>query len=178
MEKTAEGDDGTAKRADVEKELLLRDVFPINPVTLEKAKTGMATSDLKEKMIGWIAGGCWELFKEKAKEIWLGYIGYSEKEGIVKVLGDVGYVKVSTFLTFMIKKGDDPCGSYAECGIALAMDPSIPIYLITTNLAKKELKKSLLQIVLASDGEVFESLPEYLRFIDEKYDLKRKVDKK
>jgi len=39
------------------------------------------------------------------------------------------------------------------------------------------LKKSLLQCILVSGGEVFNSLGDYLKFIDEKYNLKRKEPK-
>ena len=62
------------------------------------------------------------------------------------------------------------CGSFAESGIA--MEHKVPIYLIT-NMAKKELPKSLLQIIAVSGGEVFNSLHDYLKFLDEKYHLKR-----
>lgn len=56
------------KRAEVEKELLLRNVYPINPVTLEASKTGMRTEGVKTKMIGWIASGNWGLLENKQKQ--------------------------------------------------------------------------------------------------------------
>jgi hypothetical protein len=174
MEICAEKDDGSEKRVGVEKELLLRNVYPINPVTLEKSKTGMRTEEIKQKMIGWVASGNWELFKEKARGIWKGQRYIDGKSEIVHVPGDVDYVLMSDWITFTLNKGDKPCGSYFECGIAL--EHNIPIYLIT-EMPKKELPKSLLQGILVSEGEVFNSLADYLKFIDEKYKLKRKEPK-
>ena len=175
MEKCAEGDDGSEKRAGVEKELLLRDVYPINPVTLESKKTGMTTDEIKEKMIGWLASGNWDLFKARAKEIWQGKTVIDDKEGIVHIPGDIEYCLMSDWITFTFNKGDIPCGSYAECGIA--MEHNKPIYLIT-DMPKKELPKSLLQMVLITEGEVFENKSQYLDFIDGKYKLKRKEEDK
>ena len=175
MEICAEKDDGTASRIEVEKELLLRNVYPINPVKLETSKTGLRTEEVKEKMAGWVASGNWELFKERAKEIWKGKQYIDGKDELVKIPGDIDYVTMSNWLTFTFRKGDKPCGSFFECGIALEHD--IPIYLVT-DMPKKELPKSLLQGILVSGGEVFNTLNEYLKFIDEKYKLKRKEEEK
>jgi len=175
MEVCAEKDDGTKQRAGVEKELLLRNVYPINPVRLESAKTGMKTEEIKDKMNGWLASGNWELFKERAKEIWKGRSYIDGKDELVHVPGDIDYVTMSNWITFTYNKGDKPCGSFFECGIALEHD--IPIYLIT-DMPKKELPKSLLQGILVSEGEVFNTLNEYLKFVDEKYRLIRKEEPK
>jgi len=171
MEVCAEKDDGSGKRVEVEKELLLRSIYPINPVTLEASKTGMKTGEVKEKMIGWVASGNWELFKESAKGIWKGAQYIDGKAEIIHVPGDIDYVLMSDWLTFTLQKGDKPCGSFFECGIAL--EHNIPIYLIT-KMPKKELSKSLLQGILVSGGEVFNSLKDYLNFIDTKYKLREK----
>jgi hypothetical protein len=56
------------------------------------------------------------------------------------------------------------------------MEHGIPVYLIT-EMPKKELPKSLLQCILVSGGEVFNTLNEYLGFIDLKYKLKRREPK-
>jgi hypothetical protein len=175
MEICAEKDDGTEKRAGVEKELLLRNIYPINPVTLEASKTGMATNEVKEKMSGWVASGNWDLFRERAKEIWKGKRYIDGKKELVHIPGDIDYVLMSDWLTFTLQKGDKPCGSYFECGVAL--EHNIPIYLIT-DMPKKELSKSLLQGILVSGGEVFNNLNDYLQFIDQKYKLHRKEPKK
>jgi hypothetical protein len=47
-----------------------------------------------------------------------------------------------------------------------------PLYLIT-DMPKKELPKSLIQMILNTNGEVFPTVGKYLEFIDEKYKLKR-----
>jgi hypothetical protein len=315
MEFCAEKDDGTEKRAGVEKELLLRNVYPINPVKLESSKTGMTTEEVKNKMCGWLASGNWELFKTRAIEIWKGKKFIDGKGELVHLPGDIAYCTMSNWITFTYNKGDKPClvgntrilmddlsvkniedirigdkvkgfvkengvtkmvttevygkylkgikdtlritddkgntitctpdhkfltrnkkkgsiyseiskiedifsiqiqqetpiylnsyiiskskngmkevydittstgnfvaegfivhncGSFAECGIALEHD--IPIYLIT-DMPKKELPKSLLQMILVTDGEVFNSLFDYLNFVDQKYKLKRKEPK-
>jgi hypothetical protein len=170
MEKTAQNDDGGGMRSGVEKELTLRNVFPINPVKLESSKTGLPTGAIKEKLSGWIASGNWEKFKEKSREIWKGKLLVEEDGSLVNVPGDIDYCKMSDWITFTYNRGDVPCGSFAECGIA--MDHGIPIYLIT-NMPKKELPKSLLQMIMVTEGEVFNTLNEYLEFIDKKYKLRR-----
>jgi len=109
MEICVEKDDGTEKREIVEKELLLRNVYPINPVKLETSKTGLRTGEIKEKMSGWVASGNWELFKEKAKEIWKGKQYIDGKEELVHIPGDIDYVTMSNWLTFTYSKGDKPC---------------------------------------------------------------------
>jgi len=174
MEKTAEKDDGSEKRAGVEKELLLRGIYPINPVKLETTKTGMTTDEVKEKMIGWVASGNWDLFKQRAAEIWKGKDLVDKDKGITHIPGDIDYCTMSDWITFTFNKGDAPCGSFAECGIAMEHD--IPIFLIT-DMPKKELPKSLLQMVLVTGGEVFNTLPQYLEHIDKVYKLKRKEPK-
>lgn len=174
MEFCAEKDDGTEKRLEVEKELLLRSVYGINPVTLESAKTGMKTEEVKQKMNGWVSSGNWDLFTEKSKEIWKGKILIDGKNEIVHIPGDIDYCTMSDWITFTYNRGDRPCGSFAECGIAMEHD--IPIYLIT-DMPKKELPKSLLQMILVTEGEVFNSLKDYLDFIDKKYKLHRKEPK-
>ena len=171
MQITAEKDGGGEKRENLDKELRLRNVFPINPVKLEASKTGMSSEEITSKMKGWVASGCWDKFGEQAINIWKGR-DYVETTGNLKhIPGDITYVTMSTWFTFRLNSGDQPCGSYMECGIA--MEHNIPIYLIT-DIPKKELKQSLLQAILVTQGEVFRTENEYLAFIDKKYDLKRK----
>ena len=174
MEFTAAKDDGQSMRTGVEKELLLRDVYPINPVRLESKKTGMTTDEVKEKMAGWLASGNWELFTARAEDIWLGKDYIDEEQGLLHIPGDVDYCIMADWLTFTYNKGDRPCGSFAECGIAMAFKK--PIYLIT-DMPKKELPKSLLQMICVTKGEVFNTVNEYLIFIDKLYGLKRREPK-
>ena len=174
MEKPAEKDDGSAKRESAEREFMLRGVYAINPVKLESFKTGMTTDEIKEKMTGWVAGGCWDLFRKHAIEIWRGKNIETEDGNLMHIPGDIDYVIMSDWITFVLNKGDQPCGSYFEAGIA--MEHEIPVYLVTDYL-KSELPKSLLQCIEVSDGEVFQSENKFFAFLDEKYGLVRKEEK-
>jgi len=171
MEKTTANDDGTAQRVEVEKELLLRNIFPINPVKLEAIKTGRPTDEMKEKMRGWIASGNWELFKEASYEIWKGRDIITEDSNLYHVPGDIDYVAMSDFIIFTYHKGSKPCGSFGESYDCMRQGK--PIYLVTDFL-KAELPVSLLQWIMVSEGEVFNSLSKLLDFIDKKYKLHRK----
>jgi len=171
MQFTAEKDGGQEKREDFVRELLLRGVFPINPVTLEKLKTGMSIKEATEKISGWIASGQREKLRECGRNVWKGKEGITEEGNIVHVAGDLDYTKMSNWITFILNKGDQPCGSYMEVGVAI--DHDIPVYLIT-EIPKKDLKQSLILAVEAAYGEFFENPSQYFKFIDEKYHLKRK----
>lgn len=172
MQNTVEKDDGSAKREYIEQELLLRDVYPINPVKLEKAKTGMDTESVKNKMEGWLVAGKRDKFKEVSKHIWLGE-DIIEENQLLHKMGDVDYVLASDWITFIFDKGDKPCGSYMECGIAL--EHKIPIYIIS-DINKTDLPRSLLQAMEATDGEVFPNFSQYLDYLDQKYKIKRQKD--
>jgi hypothetical protein len=170
MSITQQGDGGIASRIEVEKELLYRNVFPINPAKLEAAKTGISAVDAIEKIIGWVASGKRELLQETGKAIWKGHNELNAEGNVVHIGGDLDYVKVSDWLTFVLKVGDKCCGTYFEIGVAI--DNNIPIYLIT-NIAKRDLPQSLILGIEAVGGEFFENLNQYLNFLDEKYKLKR-----
>jgi hypothetical protein len=172
---TAEKDDGQTKREYIEKELLLRGVYPINPVKMEAKKTGQSVENMKEKMTGWIASGNWDLFEEKSKEIWKGSYAITTEGNLVKKLGDIDYVIASDWISFILNEGDKCCGSYGES--YGAVEHNVPIYLIT-KIAKKDLPQSLLQWVIISKGRIFENFTQYLEFIDYEYKLKRKEEKK
>lgn len=170
MSITKEGDGGIASRAEVEKELLMRNVFPINPAKLEAAKTGISAADAIEKIIGWVASGKRELLQETGRQIWKGHNELSAEGNVIHIGGDLDYVHASDWLTFVLKVGDKPCGTYFEIGVAI--DNNIPVYLIT-NIAKRDLPQSLILGIEAVGGEFFENLNQYLSFLDEKYKLKR-----
>jgi len=174
MEKTAEKDDGSAKREDVERELLLRNVYPINPVKLEAFKTNMSVEESKEKMIGWIASGNRELLKEKSVAIWFGIDYVAENGQLIHIPGDFDYVRMSDWITLVINRGDKPCGSFGESAYGAILGK--PLYIIS-EMPKKELPKSLFQWMCIVDGEHFENLSQYLKYIDEQYKLKRKEEK-
>ena len=174
MSITKEGDGGIASRVEVEKELLMRNVFPINPAKLEAAKTGISAADAIDKIIGWVASGKRELLQETGKQIWKGHNELNAEGNVVHIGGDLDYVHASDWLTFVLKVGDKPCGTYFEIGVAI--DNNIPVYLIT-NIPKRDLPQSLILGIEAVGGEFFENLNQYLIFIDEKYKLHRKEPK-
>jgi len=109
MSITAEKDGGIASRIEVEKELLMRNVFSINPAKLEAAKTGISAADAIEKIIGWVASGKRDLLHETGKSIWKGHNELNSEGNVVHIGGDLDYVKVSDWLTFILKTGDKPC---------------------------------------------------------------------
>lgn len=174
MSITAEKDGGIAQRVEVEKELLMRNVFPINPAKLESAKTGINVADAIEKVKGWVASGKRDLLHETGKNIWKGHDELNELGNVIHIGGDLDYVKVSDWLTFVLHKNDKPCGSYFEVGVAV--DKNIPIYLIT-DIPKKDLPQSLILGIEAVNGEFFNNLNQYLEYIDQKYKLHRKEPK-
>jgi hypothetical protein len=174
MTQTAEKDGGISKREFLNKELELRNVLALNPATLETAKTGMGAKEAMEKVAGWIAGGKRDKLREAGRKIWKGENRVDEKGNLIHIAGDFDYTKQSDFITFILDVGDQPCGSYSEVGVAL--DHDIPIYLITP-IPKTQLKQSLVLEVEASYGEFFENERQYLTWLDEKYNLKRKEEK-
>jgi len=109
MSITAEKDGGIAQREEVEKELLLRNVFPINPAKLEKAKSGMSAVDAIDKIKGWVSSGKRDLLHKVGKGIWKGYDTINEGGNVVHIGGDLDYVKVSNWLTFVLNEKDKPC---------------------------------------------------------------------
>lgn len=170
MSITAEGDTGESKREKVEEELLLRNVFPINPTTMETIRTGMSTPELAEKLKGWIAGGTWDLFREYINLIWKGK-KIIENNNVILYPGDKHYVEFSNFITAIYNRGDSPCGMYGEAFYAYLLNK--PIYLIT-DVPKKDLALNFLGWIECSNGEVFPNKAQYLEFIDKKYNLKRR----
>jgi hypothetical protein len=171
MSITAEKDGGISQRVEVEKELLMRNVLPINPAKLEAAKTGITAMDAIDKIKGWVASGKRDLLQETGKNIWKGHDELTNEGNVLHVGGDLDYVKVSDWLTFILHDKDKPCGTYFEVGVAI--DRNIPIYLIT-DIPKKDLPQSLILGIEAVKGEFFENLNQYLIFIDKTYGLKRK----
>lgn len=173
METTAEGDFGERKRERIVKSLLERKIFPVNPCTSELQRTGMDSTEMSEKLIGWVAAGHWDKFVEYTDLIWKGKkLVERDDKGRVNLLlypGDIHYVEISDWITALYSKGDSPCGTFGEAFYAYLLNK--PIYLIT-DCPKKELKKSFLGWVLASGGEVFDNNNQYLEYVDKKYELK------
>lgn len=170
MQIPGEGDRGETKREKVEEELLLRNVFAINPTTMETIRTGFGNIEMGEKFGGWVAGGCWDLFKQYMDLIWKGKKVIKDNN-IILLPGDKHYIEMSDWITAIYNKGDEPCGTYGEACYAYFLNKSV--YLIT-DVPKKELKRNFLGWILGSNGEVFRTKNEYFEFIDKKYKLKRR----
>ncbi len=172
MEHPVEGDDGSSKRQDLEKELLARLVYPINPVQLEKYKININTEKAKIQMGEWLTNKQFSEFKGFSRLIWKGKYLIDKKFGLIHIPGDIDYVRMSDWITCVFNKGDKPCGTYGEAFMSFEHD--IPIYLITDITEEeenKEMPKSFLQSIYGSGGCIFRNLGEYLNFIENKYQL-------
>jgi hypothetical protein len=179
MEDVAQGDGGRGWRATLREEFAHRftdngnGVFVFDPTLEEVSKVGMETETLHKKIQGWLASGNNHKIKEYGSLIWEGktYIEKTDegKANLVHVMGDIDYVKNSDFLIARMEKGDRPCGTYFEVGIAL--EHKTPIYVIQT-MARKEYSLSFVQAVFTSGGDFFDSSSALLEFLDKKYKLK------
>ncbi len=175
MQITAEGDNGEAKREKIVEEYLARGVFPIDPTASEELRTGLTNEELNKKMTGWIASGHWDLFKEYGDYIWKGRHTVNKKGELIYIPGDMHAVQVSNWITAIVNKNDSPCGTYGEAYDAYKLN--IPIYLLT-DIPKSQLKHSFLNFIVGSGGEVFHSKADLFRFIDDKYNLEKKMNRK
>jgi len=109
MERTAEGDDGGSKREILQKELLDRAVYPINPVQLEKYKVNFSTDEAKTKMNTWLEDKKYSEFKDFSRSIWKGKYLLDKKYGLIHIPGDIDYVIMSDWITCAYNKGDHIC---------------------------------------------------------------------
>lgn len=174
MEETAEGDDGSSKRKILQEEILIRKVYPINPVQLEKYKININTEKAKIQMGSWLKNKQISEFKDFSRLIWKGKYLLDKKYGLIHIPGDIDYVKMSDWVTCVYNKGDKPCGTYGEGFMSFEHD--IPVYLITDVKEEeetKELKGSFLQSIYGSGGAVFRDIGAYLNFIENKYNLNK-----
>lgn len=109
MEETAEGDDGSSKRKILQEEILIRKVYPINPVQLEKYKININTEKAKIQMGSWLKNKQISEFKDFSRLIWKGKYLLDKKYGLIHIPGDIDYVKMSDWVTCVYNKGDKPC---------------------------------------------------------------------
>jgi len=172
MEITAEGDCGFNKREKLVTDLVNRDVFPIDPSTMESIRIGMSSEEFKSKLIGWVSSGHWEEFDKYMNIVWKGK-SVIEDGNITLLPGDIHYVEMSDWITAIFNKGDHCCGTYFEAGYAYMLGK--PIYLIT-NCPKKDLAVNFIGWIDNSGGQIFSSRANYLEFIDKKYNLKVNTD--
>jgi len=181
MEEVEAGDSGRGWRNLISEKLSKRldangnPLYIFDPTKEEQNKIGMETEVFHKKVKGWLASGNNDLIAEHGGFIWKGktYLEKAEdgKAKLVKILGDVDYVINSNFLIARMEKGDKPCGTFMECGIAL--EHNIPIYVIQT-MPRTEYPGSFVHAVLTTGGSFFYNESELLTYIDKKYKLKVK----
>ena len=179
MENVAKKDGGRGWRDNITLEIMNRvdennnPIYIFNPCKEEQNKTGMVQEVLHKKIQGWLASGNNDMIKENGSLIWQGktYIETDEngKARLIKILGDVDYVRNSNFLICRMEKGDHPCGTFGEA--CIAVEHNIPIYVIQT-MARTEYSGSFVQFVFTSGGGFFNSQTELMEYIDKKYKLK------
>ena len=133
-----------------------------------------------KKLRGWIEGGNNDLIAEGTNLIWHGktYLEPSDNPAVNKlihIMGDIDYVRNSSFLICRIEEGDSPCGTFFEVGIAL--EHKIPIYVIQT-MTRDKYPVSFVGAVFATNGGFFDNPTQLLEFLDKEYKLKIKKDEK
>lgn len=183
MEKTKAGDSGRGWRDKIRPELEnLVDsngnpVYVFDPTREEQNKVGMETKMFHKKILGWIAGGNNDKVAEGTTLIWKGK-SYLEpisddptQSKLIHIMGDIDYVRNSTFLIMRMEEGDAPCGTYMETGIAL--EHNIPIYVVQT-MPRENYPVSFTGAVFASGGQFFNNPTQLIEFLQTTYKLKAK----
>jgi len=182
IEKTKANDAGRGWRDKLRPELELRvdengnHLYIFDPTIEESNKIGLEPKEFHKKIKGWIAAGNNDLISEYTNLIWHGK-SYLEKtdtadrEKLIHVMGDIDYTVKSNFLICRIEEGDNPCGTYFECGIAL--EHKIPIYVLQT-MTRDNYPVSFVGAVFATGGQFFDNPTQLLEFVDKTYKLKVK----
>lgn len=179
MEDPAKDDGGIGWRQQLTPELNKRGIHVFDPTREEIAKVGMPTDEFMIKLTKWQKSGNWKQFSESMRKIWRGH-SYTHIDDITKsaqtihIFGDTDYIEHSKFLVWNLDEGDKPGGTIIE--LAIAWYRGIPVYLIT-QMPKTKINKSILYFVLDSgdeQGAIFKNQNQFLEFIDEKYELKKK----
>lgn len=194
--------DASGWRNEIAKSLVHPDLIIYDPVEREAQKTLRKSVEHVDYVVGLKKAGKWEKFIEEMNKIWLGNIhpthdlidvfkllryrkiidGNTKNE--LDVWADYEAVIRSDFIVAFMKKETKTVGTIIE--IFLAMLFKIPVYLIL-DAPKIETNSTLLMMVLYSNGEIFYSANDCLKFIKEKYNLetekkeeksKEKKDKK
>jgi len=181
MSKTQAKDGGAGWREELQKELDLRvdknenPIYVFNPCNEEQNKVGLNPLDYHKKVNGWINAGLNDRVAEGSDLIWEGkhilYIDEDKKPFLKVIPGDDFYVENSNFLICKINPGDSPCGTYYEAGYCRKLKK--PIYVIQT-MKREDYPESFVGWVYNNSGGFFRSQTELLKFIDEKYELKKK----
>lgn len=160
-----------------------------DPIAKEANKTGKATGDHVNYVIGLKKAGLWDRFIFEMNKIWLGNI--RPNQDLIEVFKLLRYRKIidgntknefdgwgdyeavirSDFIIAYMKKDIQTVGTIIE--IFLAMLFKIPVYLVL-DAPKTETNSTLLMMVLYSGGEIFYDLKPCLKAVKEKYNLIKK----
>ena len=182
MEKTKAGDSGRGWRDKIRPDLeSLVDqygcpVYVFDPTREETCKVDMEPKVFHKKIMGWIASGNNDKVAEGTTLIWHGKSTLEPTEDpsrfkLVHIMGDIDYVRKSTFLIMRMEEGDSPCGTFMEAGIAL--EHSIPIFVIQT-MPRENYPVSFTGAVFATGGGFFDNPTQLIEHIQATYKLKVK----
>lgn len=157
-----------------------------DPIRQEASKTGKEAGKHVEYVIGLKKGGKWAKFNEEMDKIWLGNIKPTvdlsrlfellrdralidgNRESELPAWGDYEAVARSDFIIAFMKKDVKTVGTIGE--IFESMLLKIPVYLVIDS-PKTETNSTLLYWVMYSSGEIFYTLKDCIRYIQETYKL-------
>ena len=163
------------------------DILIYDPVEMESLKVDKRIGEQVDYIKGLKRSGHYDKFFEEMWKIWFGEIdpamnvieilrflrnrklvdgNYREEYG---AWGDSEAVVRSDFIIVYLPKDVKTIGTIYE--IVFAFLFKIPIYLILPDQTKTEANSSLLFGVMISNGEIFYSLEECIKFIKEKYKI-------
>lgn len=176
-------------RKEVTEALNFPELLIYDPIEKEAQKTGKPAGEHVAYTIGLKKGGYWDKFIDEMRKIWFGAVqpGVNRYEVIkqfqyrafidgneerdASFWGDFEAVARSTFIIVYYKHGVPSWGTPAEAVLAFFLN--IPIYVIS-DAPKSDMNSSLLWWVLGTNGEVFRSTNECIKFVKEKYKLESK----
>ena len=173
-------------RDEISQALSHPDLEIYDPIKREAQKTGKPSGEHVKYVEGLKKAGRYPQFEEEMNKIWLGSIRSSPN--LIETFKLLRYRKIidgnhkheldhwadyeavirSDFIIAYITKERQTVGTIIE--IFLAMLFNIPVYLIL-DVSKTEANSTLLMMVLYSQGEIFYSVKDCIKFIKEKYKL-------
>jgi len=163
------------------------DILIYDPVEMESLKVDKRIGEQVDYIKGLKRSGHYDKFFEEMWKIWFGEI--DPAMNVIEILrflrnrklvdgnyreeytiwGDSEAVVRSDFIVVYLPKDVKTIGTIYE--IVFAFLFKIPIYLILPDQTKTEANSSLLFGVMISNGEIFYSLEECIKFIKEKYKI-------
>jgi len=163
------------------------DLLIYDPVAQESMKVGKPSGQQVEYIKGLKQGGKWTKFYTEMWKIWFGSIGENtditplllslkmrkhvdgNRPEDLKYWGDAEAVVRSDFIVVYMPKDVKTIGTIFE--VVWAFMYGIPIYLILPDAPKTETNSSLLFGTMISNGEVFYSVNDCVKFIKDKHKI-------